>query len=169
MKNKYNRVEAVYYATKYAIKPNKEYKYFKSINEEGGDCTNFVSQCLKAGGAPLDYNNARPWWYDIKSGKASICWGVAHSLYWYLKINQSANRNTIKGLEVEDISKLEIGDLIFYENFNNIIFHSTIITSFMKADGYSQPLISQHTLEQLNVTYKKDYNYKREHFIKIIL
>jgi len=169
MLNKYNRVAAMNYAIKYALVPNKDYKYFQSINEDGGDCTNFVSQCLKAGGALMDYNNVRPWWYDVKRGKASICWAVAHSLFWYLKINLSINRNRIKGLEVDDISKLEIGDLIFYENYNNIIFHAAIITSFTEASGNKEPLISQHTFNQLNETYKKSYNYKKVHFIKIIL
>jgi len=165
--NKYNRQSAAGYATRYAINPNKQYKYFEFVNGNGGDCTNFVSQCLKAGGAPMDYNNIRPWWYQ--SGKASICWGVAHSLYWYLKINQSSNKKMIKGMEVEDIGKLEIGDLIFYENLRNIIFHSTIITSFTDTYGNTEPRISQHSYNQLNETYKKSYDYKKAHFLKIIL
>jgi len=169
MLNKYNGVAAANYAIKYALSPNKEYKYYQSINENGGDCTNFVSQCLKAGGAPMDYNNSMPWWYDMKRGQASICWAVAHSLYWYLKINQSRNSNRIKGLEIENISGLEIGDLIFYENYNNIIFHAAIITSFIETFGNSEPRISQHTFNQLNETYKKSYDYKKAHFFKIKL
>ncbi|MBU3144381.1 amidase domain-containing protein [Clostridium sp. CF012] len=169
MLNKYNRVEAVNYAVKYALEPNKKYKYFPSINENGGDCTNFVSQCLNAGGAPMDRNIIRPWWYDIKQGKGSVCWTVAHSLYWYLKVNQRINRNVIKGLEVEDITKLEIGDVIFYENYENTIFHAAIITSFIDEGKNREPRISQHTFNQLNETYKKSYNYKKMHFLKIIL
>lgn len=169
MPNIYNRLAAVDYAMKYAIDPNKKYKYFQSIDENGGDCTNFVSQCLNAGGASMDYNIIRPWWYDIKHGKASICWATAHSLYWYLKVNQRINRNVIKGLEVEDITKLEIGDLIFYENLNNTIFHAAIITSFAVSSGNREPRISQHTFNQLNETYKKNYDFKKMHFLKIIL
>lgn len=169
MVNKYNRVEAVNYAIKYALEPNKGYKYIQSINDEGGDCTNFVSQCLKAGGAPMDYNMIRPWWYDMKKGKGSICWSVAHSLYWYLKVNQRINRNVMKGLEVEDITKLEIGDVIFYENYDNVIFHSAIITSFIEDSEVKEPRISQHTFNLLNETYKKNYDFKKMHFIKIIL
>lgn len=169
MLNKYNGAAAANYAIKYALESNKKYKYFKSSNEDGGDCTNFVSQCLYAGGAPMDYNNVRPWWYDMKRGQASICWAVAHSLFWYLKINQSLNRNKIKGLEVEDISMLEIGDMIFYENYKNIIFHSAIVTSFVEDSGNKQPRISQHTFDQLNGPYLKSYDYKKAHYIKIIL
>jgi hypothetical protein len=167
MVNRYNREAAVSYAIKYALVSNREYKYYNAIGEGGGDCTNFISQCLKAGGAPMDHNNLRPWWYDMKEGKASICWAVAHSLYWYLKT--SRNNNKIKGREVDDIRELEMGDLIFYENYNNVIFHSTIITSFVDVYGNREPLISQHTSNQLNVTYKKSYDYKKAHFIKIIL
>lgn len=167
MLNKYNRVSAVNYAIKYAVNPNKNYKYFELVNGNGGDCTNFVSQCLKAGGATMDNNNIRPWWY--MSGKASICWGVAHSLYWYLKMNQSTNRNIIKGIEVNDVEELEIGDLIFYENYKNTIFHAAIITSIIDVSGKKEPRISQHSYNQLNETYKKNYDYKKEHFLKIIL
>jgi len=167
MLNKYDRVSAVNYAIKYALQPNSEYKYFEFINGNGGDCTNFVSQCLRAGGAPMDYNNLRPWWYH--QGKASVCWGVAHALYWYLKINQSANRNVIKGLEVESTSELEIGDVIFYENYSNIIFHAAIITSFIEVSGEIEPRISQHSYNGVNEPYKKSYDYKKAHYIKIIL
>ena len=167
MSNKYNRRSAANYAIKYAIDPNKKYKYFEFVNGNGGDCTNFVSQCLNAGGASMDNNKIRPWWYQ--SGKASICWGVAHSLYWYLKTNQITNRNVIKGLEVQDMKELEIGDVVFYENYQNKIFHAAIITSLTDIDGNKEPLISQHSYNQLNETYKKNYDYKKEHFLKIIL
>ena len=169
MPNRYNRIAAVNYATRYALIPNKEYRYFKSANDNGGDCTNFLSQCLRAGGAPMDYNDLRPWWYDMRQGRASVSWAVAHSLYWYLKSNQSSNRNAIKGLEVNNMDELELGDLIFYENFNNVIFHGAVITSFVEVNGKREPLISQHTTDLLNVTYRKKYKYKKAHFIKIIL
>ena len=169
MPNRYNRIAAVNYAIRYALTPNKAYKYFKSDNTNGGDCTNFLSQCLRAGGAPLDYNGLRPWWYDMRQGRASVCWAVAHSLYWYLKTNQHNNRSAIKGLEVNNMDELELGDLIFYENFSNVIFHGTVVTSFVEVDGKREPLISQHTSDLLNVTYRKKYKYKKAHFIKIIL
>ena len=169
MLNRYNRIGAVNYAIKYALQPNKEYKYFQSINEDGGDCTNFVSQCLKAGGASMDYNEHRPWWYNTKQGTASMCWAIAHSLYWYLRTNQSMNRAGIKGLEVEGISELEIGDVVFYENYQNTIFHAAIITSFINTNGNIVPRISQHSYNQLNESYIKNYEYKKAHFLKIIL
>ncbi|MCB2294414.1 amidase domain-containing protein [Clostridium algoriphilum] len=168
MQNKYDRESAKNYAVKFAIVPNNKYIFLNYINGNGGDCTNFVSQCLKAGGAPLDYNNIRPWWYELR-GSGSICWSVAHALYWYLKVNQSTNRNVVKGIEIEDRHKLDIGDLVFYENYSNVIFHSAIITSFIDVYGNKEPRISQHSYNQLDETYEKSYAYKKAHFLKIIL
>jgi hypothetical protein len=63
------------YARQYALNYNKSYKDF---DNNGGDCTNFVSQCLHAGGLPfslawMPYTN--PWvrvnelyYFMIKSG-----------------------------------------------------------------------------------------------------
>jgi len=168
MKVEYNRKLATSYAMQYALEPNKNYKFYEFVNGNGGDCTNFVSQCLRAGGAHMDYNNVRPWWYDGR-GKASICWAVANSLFWYLKTNQRLNRNAIKGLEVENLREIEIGDVVFYENYNNSIFHAAIITSFIELSGNLEPLISQHSYNQINETYIKSYDYKKAHFLKITL
>ena len=115
----------------------------------------------------MDYNNTRAWWY--LNGKASVCWGVAHALYWYLKINEERKINAIKGLEIQDVHELEIGDLIFYENRKNIIFHATMVTSFIQEQGDIKPRISQHSYDQLNETYEKNYDYKKAHFLKISL
>lgn len=157
--NVYNRESAVNYAIKYALSPNPNYRYFKLVNDTGGDCANFISQCLKAGGAQMSHN----WWYQ--KGGYSISWVVANSLYRYLK----TNNNGIKAIEVNDLDKLELGDIIQYENFNNRIFHSAIITSFTNVNGTREPLISQHSYDKLNVTYKKSYPYKMAHFLKIAI
>jgi len=165
--NSYNRDLAVTYATSYALTPNPEYRYFPSINNNSGDCSNFISQCLNAGGLPMNYNSKSMWWYNhgtlnTKDDTWSVSWAVANSLYWYLKTN------TDKAIEITDLNYLELGDIIFYENYNNVIFHSAIITSFITINGLKEPLISQHTYNALNVTFRKSYAYKGVHFIKII-
>lgn len=173
--NFYNRENAVNYAVRYALKPNAEYRYFPLIGNNSGDCANFLSQCLRAGGAPMSYKYGREWWYNnhgtlknVKDDTWSISWAVAHSLYWYLKINGSTNANgVVKGLEVSDTNQLELGDVVFYEDYKSVIFHSAMITSFESFNGVKEPLISHHSYEALNVPYKKDYPYKRVHFLKI--
>ncbi len=49
----YNRDAAAAYAKKWALGRNKEYKDYENW---GGDCTNFISQCLKAGDIPFDHS-----------------------------------------------------------------------------------------------------------------
>lgn len=159
--NLYSRENAVEYAKKYALHPNPAYRYFPLINDSSGDCTNFISQCLHAGGAPMIFSNKNPWWY--KNTSWSISWSVANSLYWFLRINSSNNSYGVKGTEVDSDEKLELGDLIFLENINRNIFHGTIVTSF----SGDKPLVSQHSFEALDIPYKKSWSSFKKHFIKI--
>ena len=54
----YNRQAAVDYADRWWNSANPAYPYFEV------DCTNFISQCLRAGGAPMrGYpNRSNGWW-----------------------------------------------------------------------------------------------------------
>lgn len=166
--NKYSRAEAVKYATTYALKPNPAYRYFPLVGDNSGNCANFISQCLLAGGAPMDFNTQRPWWYkkngdNVMSSTWSLSWTVAHSLYFYLKVNESMNAKGVKGLEVYDKGQLELGDLMFFEDNKGTIFHSAIITSFRGRN----PLISQNSFEALNIPYLKSWRANKIHFMKI--
>jgi hypothetical protein len=167
MEKKYLREKAVDYALKYGLTPNPQYQYFGIQGEIGGDCTNFVSQCLKAGGAPMAYDVKLPWWYNIidtnkASHRWSVSWSTANSLYWFIKRRGQMNISGLKGVEVNDITMLELGDLIFYENFKGIINHSSIITGFYEG----LPLITQHSVEAVNISHIKR-NKSRMHLIKI--
>ena len=155
----YNRSAAVQYALQYALNPNPDYVYY-----ENDDCTNFISQCLRAGGAQNDYNNTHPWWYN--NGQTSICWAVAHSLYWYIRTTTVENRSfgikadtyslTNQNLYSRDIAgKVQIGDLIQYRNFQDRIQHSTIITGFDPLTR--EPVVSQHTYNGRNVSWRKNF------------
>lgn len=160
----YDRQSAVQYATRYALVPNKKYKYFGVNQRIGGDCTNFVSQCLKAGGIPFSYDKKNPWWYNFEASTnvCSLSWSVAHSLFLHLRKSADNNTKGAKALQTNNVSDLELGDLIFYENKSGVIFHSTIITAFSGI-----PLVSQHSVEALNVSYIKPYYVAKTHFVKI--
>jgi hypothetical protein len=163
--NNYSRANAVNYARTYALKPNPAYRYFPLQGEASGDCANFISQCLRAGGAPFSFNPRNPWWYkrkNINNDTWSISWSVAHSLYWYLKINNELKLPGLKGIEVNSTQTLELGDLIFYQDTKGVIFHSAIITGFNKI-----PLVSHHSYEALNIPYINSYKANKNRFIKI--
>ncbi|MGH4140014.1 amidase domain-containing protein [Clostridium sp.] len=170
--NQYSRINAVNYAKTFALHPNPSFRYFPLINNEtSGDCANFVSQCLLAGGAPMTYDGSHAWWYNkantlsTKDDTWSVTWTVAHSLYWTLKVNQQAKSRGIKGLEIDDVHLLELGDLIFFEGDNGNIFHSMIVTGFIG----SQPLVSHHSFGALNIYYKNSWPAEHAHYLKISL
>ncbi len=154
----YNRSAAVGYAKKYGMVPNPKYPFYR-----GDDCTNFVSQCLQAGGCKNTFHRTHPWWCLGK--KTSICWAVAHSLYWYILKGTKEGIPGIKAITTTIDSndrysaaiaaQLEVGDLIQYINQRDKIQHTAIITDFYQVDGLKHPLITQHTYEAVNIPWPK--------------
>ncbi len=168
--NKYNNAEAVRYALTHALAPNPEFIFIPDRNDGGGDCSNFISQCLQAGGAPFAYGTS-PWWYRVNGTSKSdhswsISWAVAHSLYWTLKVRHQSRLGGLKAQEVNDMQLLELGDLIQYEDSKGAIYHSAMVTAFTIDKGMRIPLISQHTINGRNITHYKP-KAKKMHFMKI--
>ncbi|SFF06023.1 amidase domain-containing protein [Alteribacillus iranensis] len=129
----YDRRKAVQYAERWWNDYNPSYRRFTN------NCTNFVSQCLQAGGAPMTGmpNREKGWWYQGDSW--SYSWAVAHSFRWFLS---SAN-HAFSAAEVERATDLREGDVICYDfNGNGRWQHSTIVTSF---DGNKEPLVNAQT------------------------
>ena len=80
MRNGYDEAAAVAYARRWALLRNPAYLDFHGM---GGDCTNFVSQCLYAGagdvvqlGDPSGYTHAALI-VDVRQGE---CYVAAHTL-----------------------------------------------------------------------------------------
>lgn len=156
----YNRLAAVEYALKYGLNHNPEYPYYP-----GNDCTNFVSQCLQAGGFENYYHRTHPWF--CVGNKTSICWAVAASLYWFIRVctqekngGIQAETKIIQGdaqFSREIAESLKIGDIIQYINQQNRIQHSVVITGFFYKEGLKQPKVSQHTYEAVDIPWNKDF------------
>jgi len=129
----YNRLKAVQYAERWWNSFNPAYKKFEV------DCTNYISQCLNAGGAPmLGYpNRSKGWW--IRSSNWSYSWTVANSLRWYLPGAKAG----IRAKEVSSPEQLQLGDVICYDFQGDGRFdHTTIVTN---KDGNGMPLVNAHT------------------------
>lgn len=63
----YNRDLAVQYAHTWAYDRNPKYYNYDKI---GGDCTNFVSQCIYAGTGVMNYNSINGWYYKNANNKS---------------------------------------------------------------------------------------------------
>ena len=72
--NKYNPKKAIEYAQKWYDKHNPQYPDF---DYKGGDCANFVSQCLHYDGLNMSKN-----WYCIKSSY----WKCTYTQYWTVQV-----------------------------------------------------------------------------------
>ncbi|OLN21963.1 amidase [Domibacillus antri] len=133
----YNREAAVDYAQQWWNSYNPGFPRFAV------DCTNYISQCLLAGGAPMrGYpNRGKGWW--IRGGTWSYSWSVSHSLRWYLE-------GSTLGLKAKKVSSPDLlmpGDIIFYDFAGDgRIDHSTIVTG---KQGNSL-LVNAHTMNSRN-------------------
>lgn len=128
----YNRQAAVDYANRWWNRFNPAFPKFDD------DCTNFISQCLLAGGAPMTGapNRAKGWW--LKGGTWSYSWTTSNALRWYVETSKKG----LVGKRVSSVSELRLGDLIFIDfDGDGRINHSLIITSIVKG----VPYVNAHT------------------------
>ncbi|MCS1351711.1 amidase domain-containing protein [Mechercharimyces sp. CAU 1602] len=148
---RYNRWAAKQYAEKWWNGYNPRYQKFEV------DCTNFVSQCMRAGGIRLDERGSRSqgWWYrgqGTSSDQWSFSWAVAHSLRYYL-----LSGGVMKAKRVETAMQLQIGDIICYDwEGDGKWNHNTIVTTH---DGAGMPLVNAHTIN----SYHRYWAYRDSH------
>ncbi|WP_211748392.1 amidase domain-containing protein [Paenibacillus sp. Marseille-Q4541] len=137
--SRYRREDAVAYADQWWNSGNPEFEEF-DVN-----CTNYISQCLFAGGAPINYTGRREsgWWYRGYVGGRelwSYSWAVSHSLEGYLAHGRSGLTATL----VDSPDQLQLGDVIFYDwDGDGRYQHSTIVTGF---DVGGMPLVNANTV-----------------------
>lgn len=139
----YDRRKAQRYAELWWNGFNPQYKKFDV------DCTNFVSQCLSAGGMPMDFapRKDRGWWYRFQGPSWSYSWAVAHALRWYLE-------NSGRAKSVANPQELMIGDVICYDwDGNGRWEHNTIVVDF---DRNGMPLVNAHTV----ASHRRYWDYK---------
>ncbi|MGP4042447.1 amidase domain-containing protein [Gracilibacillus sp. D59] len=130
----YDRRAAVQYAERWWNDANPAYHFF-----EDNDCTNYISQCLRAGGAPMNGapNRSKGWWYQ--NNNWSYSWSVANAFRWYL----SGATSGLKGTELSDPKNLLLGDVICYDFQGDGRWdHTTIVVA---KDSQNMPLVNAHT------------------------
>ncbi len=136
----YNRSAAVAYAHTWWNRANPAFPHFPV------DCTNFISQCLLAGGAKMaGYpNRSSGWW--LRGGTWSFSWSVAHSLRWFLETSKQG----LRAKRVHSPAELKPGDVIFYDfKGDGRVDHSTIVTSMRGGI----PHVNAHTSNSVNRPY----------------
>lgn len=92
------------YARRWALDRNPAFYDFEYI---GGDCTSFVSQCILAGKAAMNYTPDIGWYYISASDRAAAWTGVDF-FYRFITGNKEVGPFGV----LTDLSKAAAGDVI---------------------------------------------------------
>lgn len=172
----YSRENAASYADKWALSYNTK-KYYQADL----DCTNFVSQCLEAGGKKK--SSKLPSYTDTNYWRPhSATWESANYFkkYWKNKVNSTGKNITNlsktqkNSFATKMYDALYRGDVVQYGYGSDDMRHSQICYAYGKSSsGYSTLIMAQHTsnlknlalhdyLQQTGYTYVRYYKMKEK-------
>ena len=139
----YSREKAVEYAMKWAFKRNP---YYFNFDKFGGDCTNFTSQVVLAGGGIMNYTPVYGWYY-INSQKRTASWTGVNYLCNFLTENKGigpfAEQVDAKDIKLGDIVQLSFGGA---PNYN----HSLVVIKTGSNLSLENMLIATHTEDRVD-------------------
>ncbi|MBR3133201.1 MAG: amidase domain-containing protein [Clostridia bacterium] len=149
----YNRDKTVAYAKKWAFGRNPKYYNYDNV---GGDCTNFISQCLYNGSKVMNYEKTTGWYY-INGNNKSPSWTGVEFLYKFIVNNKGVS---IFGKEVKE-DEIEIGDVIQLSFDGSSFGHSLILVN------KNEMTVAAHTFNTYNRKLST-YIYEKARFIHIV-
>ena len=131
----YFRERAVEYARRWAFDRNPLFGVFDGL---GGDCTNFVSQCVYAGCCVQNYTETFGWYYINMNDRAPAWTGVV-PFYDFITGSGDFAVNDDRigpfGREV-DRAYVEIGDVVELQNGYGEFYHSALISDIRNGELY---------------------------------
>lgn len=138
----YDRDAAVAYARQWAMSRNPQYYDYEKL---GGDCTNFASQCIFAGGGVMNYKPTFGWYYNSANDHSPSWTGVEY-LYNFLMTKTGAGP---VGREV-DMAQAEPGDISQFADTSSRFSHTQVITAVGGKPSLDNILICAHTFDSLD-------------------
>lgn len=126
------------YARKWAYSRNPRYYNFDAI---GGDCTNYISQCIHAGGAVMNYTKDTGWYYSSPDSRSAAWTGVE---YFYRFMITSKGIGPF-GINVP-LSEVRPGDVIQLGNSSRF-YHTLLVVSI----SGGMPFVTAHTVDVFNI------------------
>jgi hypothetical protein len=148
----YNRATAVRYATTWALNYNPFWVSDASSNGGGGDCTNFISQSLFAGGWSMVHGMKRDYraWYgrmlDSDRDDRSWTWAGADPFSKFLQQSGRARRCSFNELTVGDLIQEKIDG-------RDHVSHTMLVT---KVGGWGRGktvFLTYHSTNYLNTSF----------------
>lgn len=151
----YLRENALLYASRFALSQNPVFGNFAGI---GGNCTNFVSQCIYAGSCKMNYKPTFGWYY-ISMDQRAPSWTGVEFFYNFI------TTNTDVGPFGRDATpdEVEVGDVIQLGKEGEGFYHTLIIVGFEGDD----PLVAAQTDNAFGRALST-YTYDFSRYIKIL-
>lgn len=170
----YNRDRAIEYAMEWVspteiIRNNR----WQIYDDYGGNCTNYISQCINAGGIPMDiYGQAGAqwkWYGNSFNGKQTAqgrvaSWSGVREFYEYSLYNTGYGMSASVD---ENLYSGQKGDILQY-GISDVWKHSVIITNIIE-DNKGNPtdyLINSNSTDRINFP-ASAYSYFKQRLIKI--
>lgn len=156
----YDRDSAVAYAHRWAYSRNPAYYDYEKI---GGDCTNFVSQCLYAGAYVMNYDTTTGWFY-ISANHKSPSWSGVPFLRNFLVNNAGG-----PGPFARETTQAEMvpGDVIQLLFDGKTFQHSLIVVSTGPVPAADNILVATHT-DDSDYRALNTYTYEKIRFLHIM-
>jgi hypothetical protein len=140
----------------------------------GGNCNNYISQCLLAGGIPMDSdgdNNSQWKWYgeevdlDESDSGRSPAWTGVEEFYTYASENDGYGLTAVVD---DNVFSGSIGDVLQYGH-NGDWLHSVIITDVIEdsVGNMADYLINSNTTDRINYP-ASAYGYSELRLIKVL-
>ena len=124
----------VAYARRWAYGRNPQFYDFEEL---GGDCTNFVSQCIFAGGAVMNFTPDVGWYYRSLGDRAAAWTGVEY-FYRFMVGNRGVGPF---GHEVR-LRQVRAGDVIQLGHGGQF-YHSLFVVGVRRGE----PLVAAHSYD----------------------
>lgn len=147
----FNRTKAMEYACQWAFLRNPDFPDYSMSQGGGGDCTNFVSQCMLAGGwttipivNPRGGSMYHGWWSTTYG--ASFPWCVGDKFADMIETTRRASRCRR--------DELAIGDIVGVKREDGQIGHVLIVTVVVPLAG---PAADGNKTDVYVASHTKDY------------
>jgi hypothetical protein len=156
----YDRDAAVRYAHRWAYSRNPAYFDFSEL---GGDCTNFVSQCIYAGSGVMNFTPTYGWYYINAQNRAPAWTGVQYLHNFLLRSNDSIGPRAV----LADLEDMRPGDVIQLSFQGTEYQHTALVVAAFGLKLPNTVLVAAHSMD---TDYRplSTYDYKRLRCLHIL-
>ena len=156
----YDRDAAVRYAHRWAFSRNPA---FYDFSELGGDCTNFVSQCIYAGSGVMNFTPTYGWYYINAQNRAPAWTGVQYLHNFLLRSNDSIGPRAV----LADLEDMRPGDVIQLSFQGTEYQHTALVVAALGLKLPNTVLVAAHSMD---TDYRplSTYDYKRLRCLHIL-